>query len=301
MKKISLILSLLIMASTARALPFVTTPNPSTYPIHWYKLKIAGYYLFANYSELGATQSSSSSDEYLWCFLLSNTGKIVIYNKALGKSMCDGWEFTPYLFSQSTNYVEEGSGNNFYICANIFGSKSYMECYEGQITFSPNSGDPVTAIQALVEDYIEPTGTLVFPDPTVYDDHCTIEFNYHPGEGDSGCELRLYINGTWVGMPYSIQRTNEVQMVEAKAKVIFSTPRIRPLEVAKFFEIPALETSNVAGDVNGDGIVSSVDVTALYNYLLNDDSSAIVNGDQNNDGTITAVDITIIYNILLGN
>ena len=45
MKKISLILSLLIMASTARALPFVTTPNPSTYPIHWYKLKIAGYYL----------------------------------------------------------------------------------------------------------------------------------------------------------------------------------------------------------------------------------------------------------------
>ena len=57
----------------------------------------------------------------------------------------------------------------------------------------------------------------------------------------------------------------------------------------------------VPGDVNGDGIVSSVDVTALYNYLLNNDSSAIVNGDQDGDGSITAGDIVIVYNILLGN
>ena len=57
----------------------------------------------------------------------------------------------------------------------------------------------------------------------------------------------------------------------------------------------------VPGDVNGDGIVSSVDVTALYNFLLNNDDSALVNGDQDNDGTITAGDIVIIYNILLGN
>lgn len=227
--------------TTSQALPFVTTPDPSTYPIHWYKLKIAGYYLYANYTELDATESSSSSDEYLWCFLQSNTGRIVIYNKAIGKCMSNGWEFTPYLFSQSTNYVEVGSGNNFYICSNAYGSKSYMQCDYGQISFSPSSGDPITAIQALVEDYIEPTGTLVFPDPTVYDDHCTIEFDYHPGEADSGCELRLYVNGTWVSMPYWIQRTNEVQTVEATAKVIFSNPRIRTIEVTKTFEIPALD------------------------------------------------------------
>ncbi|MBR6490478.1 MAG: CotH kinase family protein [Muribaculaceae bacterium] len=57
----------------------------------------------------------------------------------------------------------------------------------------------------------------------------------------------------------------------------------------------------VYGDVNGDGIVSSIDVTALYNYLLNNDSSAIVDGDLDGDGIISSVDITIIYNILLGN
>ena len=58
---------------------------------------------------------------------------------------------------------------------------------------------------------------------------------------------------------------------------------------------------SIPGDVNGDGYVSSVDVTALYNYLLNGDDSELVNGDQDGDGIITSVDITIVYNILLGN
>lgn len=60
-------------------------------------------------------------------------------------------------------------------------------------------------------------------------------------------------------------------------------------------------STTVPGDVNGDGKVTSVDITALYNWLLNNDDSAIVNGDQNGDGSITSVDITVIYNILLGN
>lgn len=53
------------------------------------------------------------------------------------------------------------------------------------------------------------------------------------------------------------------------------------------------------GDVNGDGSVTSADVTVLYNYLLDGDSSNIVAGDQDGDGSITAGDITVIYNILL--
>ena len=57
----------------------------------------------------------------------------------------------------------------------------------------------------------------------------------------------------------------------------------------------------IPGDVNGDGHVSSVDVTALYNYLLDGDDSNLVNGDQDGDGHISSVDITYVYNILLGN
>ena len=47
--------------------------------------------------------------------------------------------------------------------------------------------------------------------------------------------------------------------------------------------------------------MSSVDVTALYNWLLNNDDSDIVNGDQDGDGHISSVDVTAVYNILLGN
>lgn len=56
----------------------------------------------------------------------------------------------------------------------------------------------------------------------------------------------------------------------------------------------------VAGDVNGDGQCTGSDVTALYNYILYNDTSAIVNGDQNGDGNITGSDVTAVYNIILG-
>lgn len=56
----------------------------------------------------------------------------------------------------------------------------------------------------------------------------------------------------------------------------------------------------VYGDVNGDGDVNSVDITILYNYLLNGDTEGMVNGDQNGDGSITSVDVTVVYNVLLG-
>ena len=56
----------------------------------------------------------------------------------------------------------------------------------------------------------------------------------------------------------------------------------------------------VPGDVNGDGSVTSVDVTCVYNYLLNGDETFIETCDVNGDGDITSVDITMIYNIMLG-
>ena len=83
---------------------------------------------------------------------------------------------------------------------------------------------------------------------------------------------------------------------------------------AYFKEIAALEShadillpgeagqqQAVPGDVNGDGDVNSVDITLLYNYLLDGDMNGIVNGDQDGDGYITTVDITFVYNVLLGN
>ena len=56
----------------------------------------------------------------------------------------------------------------------------------------------------------------------------------------------------------------------------------------------------VLGDVNGDGSVTSADVTAIYNYLLTGDETYIDTCDVDGDGHITTTDITLIYNIILG-
>ena len=57
---------------------------------------------------------------------------------------------------------------------------------------------------------------------------------------------------------------------------------------------------SVAGDVNGDGVCNAADVTALYNWILNNDDTALKNGDQNGDNVINAGDVTCVYNIILG-
>ena len=56
----------------------------------------------------------------------------------------------------------------------------------------------------------------------------------------------------------------------------------------------------VNGDVNGDGVVSGADVTALYGVLL-DNATVAGNADVNGDTNVSGADVTALYNILLGN
>ncbi len=58
--------------------------------------------------------------------------------------------------------------------------------------------------------------------------------------------------------------------------------------------------SHLYGDVNCDGEVTTIDITCLYNYLLNGDTTYLATSDVDGDGEVTTVDITCIYNILLG-
>ena len=52
-------------------------------------------------------------------------------------------------------------------------------------------------------------------------------------------------------------------------------------------------------DVNCDGTVTAADVTALYDYLLNNDLTYVATSDVTGDGVITSADITAIYEELL--
>ena len=56
----------------------------------------------------------------------------------------------------------------------------------------------------------------------------------------------------------------------------------------------------ISADVNHDGSVTSVDITAIYNYMLNGDTTFLSSSDVNHDGSININDITIIYNTILG-
>ena len=57
----------------------------------------------------------------------------------------------------------------------------------------------------------------------------------------------------------------------------------------------------VPGDVDGDGFVTSADITVLYDFILTGDTTHLINGDVDSDGSITSADVTAVYNILLGN
>ena len=60
------------------------------------------------------------------------------------------------------------------------------------------------------------------------------------------------------------------------------------------------QSKAVYGDVDGDGFVTSNDVTALYNYCLSNDMTFYATSDVDGDGFVTSADVTEVYNILLG-
>ena len=59
------------------------------------------------------------------------------------------------------------------------------------------------------------------------------------------------------------------------------------------------EGGGVFGDVNCDGVVTSSDITAIYNYLLSGDETFLATSDLNGDGNVTSSDVTLLYNVLL--
>ena len=58
-----------------------------------------------------------------------------------------------------------------------------------------------------------------------------------------------------------------------------------------------LEDSEILGDVNGDGMISVLDIVQIINMVL--DSQYDVNGDLNGDGMLDVLDIILIVNIIL--
>lgn len=108
--------------------------------------------------------------------------------------------------------------------------------------------------------------------------------------GNNGAILTIDITATASFEKGNIIMRNNVLVEEDGARHQFGD------EITK---VNGGNSNSVPGDVNGDGTVTAADITALYDYMLNNDSSHITNGDQTGDGIITAADITAVYNIIL--
>ena len=226
MKKILLIVSLLMVAFAAQALPFVTTPSATTLPIHWYQLIINGKYVYFDpnadiFDQIKLTPTASTEDNFLWCFVQVSSDKIVIYNRAAHGYFEENQFVTSDINSSYLCHVVERAAGGFFIRYYHTGDGRYYYLYE----------------------YI--------------------------GDGHD------FLSSASAALSTSIFNVNEV-FVEGD-------------------NVP------VAGDVNGDGFVTSADVTAVYDVMLGTDLTFQATADVNGDGYVTSADVTMVYDIMLGN
>ena len=140
------------------------------------------------------------------------------------------------------------------------------------------------------------------PDATKEHWHCTVTFNAN-GHGTTPAAQNIQ----WSNQDKATEPTPPTAngynfqgwYTEAACTTPWDFNNIVPGDMTLYAKWEKI--ADIPGDVDGDGSVTAADVTILYNFMLNNDASAIVNGDQDGDGHITAGDITFIYNILLGN
>jgi M6 family metalloprotease-like protein len=140
---------------------------------------------------------------------------------------------------------------------------------------------------------------------------------YNPNNSESKYQLQMSTDGgqTWetqisAGGETACVATSKVKNtfyfpmsvnVPARFRINCSAGSTKACYVDDFtiYNSGAIDAS-IPGDVNGDGVCNSADVTALYQFILNNDDSKIVNGDQNGDDTINSADVTAVYKIILG-
>ena len=181
MKKLLLTLTMLLMAEMALALPFVTTPSTSTYPIHWYQLKINDKYVYYDpnggiFNQIQLTPTASSANNFLWCFVQVSSDKILIYNRAAQKYLEEGSYVTSDMNSSYISYVEERASGGFYIKYYHEGDNKTYYLYEfidddddllgsvGGLSYA----EVFNAIEVLVEEDIVPVTELAFTPYDVY-------------------------------------------------------------------------------------------------------------------------------------
>ncbi len=287
-------------AATAQAaFPFVTTTSPTTYPIHWYQLKNNGMYLYAydgQWTDVEASSTASTADAYLWCFVTTSSGKTLVFNKAKRQYMRNGYSFTDNMSNSNINYVQEGSGNTFYICFNAENTTFYLDYDVDNWLHSPSwKMHSFTAIEALVQEAPPtPEGQLSL-NLEVFDDYCMLNAIY---SGSEQYTITLNVNGRPVNNPYRITRNYRDQELDVVATVTFND--MDPIVNHSTIVVPALPAQEFTGHVEFEFTINENNcvINAYYvgpeSYIFN----FFVNGVQVDEPyTIPRTNVDQIINV----
>ena len=108
---------------------------------------------------------------------------------------------------------------------------------------------------------------------------------------------------TWTSSNTNVATVDQNGLVTAKSagSAIITATTADGTNYSASCLLTVTKGDGIPGDVNGDGVVTAADVTALYEVLLNNNYTNAKNWDQNGDGNITAADVTAVYDVLLGN
>ena len=215
-----------------------------------------------------------------------------------------------FLTDGKNNWIRVNATNNTYF--NVFANNQFIEGGTIIGTLSGTGTNPLLTVKAkptanvnsiafeiqeqnLADGEIAPKVNQVVDIVGWWNDDALHAFA--PSTGDQGQSLAL--NWNWGATSNTLENRKQYKvrcamLVDDNGNHIGYALRLPEEALAEDI------TTVVAGDVNGDGDVTSADITALYSFLLSGDMSDIVNGDQNGDGEITSADVTEVYSILLG-
>ena len=132
---------------TPQGLPFVPTTDPSAWSTHWYQIKSPDAYLLSdpNSNNVEASSSPSTDDNYLWCFVGTESTGYKIFNRARQCYM-RSFYVNGTGDEADINYVEVESGNSFAIYYND-GGKRYLVYTNGMVHGSSYKFHSYTAIE----------------------------------------------------------------------------------------------------------------------------------------------------------
>lgn len=162
------------------------------------------------------------------------------------------------------------------VSGTVKSSGSYEGCFIGYI----NGGGSATVSNCLSVATFEYSGTSGFMGNYT---NCYVKQFPSSIPATMQCSDEQLADGT-IATALQASREEEVWVQDTKN----NTPMLK------------IFLKSIPGDVNCDGSVNAADVTALYNYILNGDTTFLDTSDVNNDGAVNAGDVTAVYNIILG-